>query len=219
MKKPSYNVKSRSARPVDHRPAGTACIDTSFEATLAGWDAQQDCWVFAYASLLWRPEFDASEVRRARLWGWHRALEMRSRVNRGTPECPGLVFALVAGGSCVGQALRIAHGHAEDELRRLWQREMPGGGVYTPRWLHCDTAQGPVQALAFTLARSHPSYTGVLGDAQLDAILRQAHGRYGSTLDYLLRTAEQLERLGIHDRKLARAAALGRRIAAQQSKG
>jgi cation transport protein ChaC len=184
-----------------------------FESTLAGWDRRDDCWVFGYASLLWRPEFDASEVRRARLWGWHRALEMRSRVNRGTPDVPGLVFALVPGGSCTGHALRIPKQRAEAELVQLWQREMPGGGVYTPRWLRCDTPHGPVQALTFTLARHHPNYTGPLDDPALDAILRRARGRFGSTLDYLLQTADQLERLGIRDRKLQRIAALGRRIA------
>ena len=68
--------------------------------------------MFGYASLIWRPEFDAVEQRPARVHGWHRALEMRSRINRGTPECPGLVFALVAGGSCRGMAYRIARERA-----------------------------------------------------------------------------------------------------------
>lgn len=188
--------------------------DPVYQATLAGWDRGQDCWVFAYASLLWRPEFDAAEVRRARLWGWHRALEMRSRVNRGSPQQPGLVFALVAGGSCVGHALRLPRDRAELELQRLWQREMPGGGIYQPRWLRCDTAEGLVKALAFTLARDHPNYTGRLSDEQVCTILHCASGRYGSTLDYLLQTAEQLDRLGIRDRKLERIAALGRQVAA-----
>lgn len=188
--------------------------DPVYQATLAGWDRREDCWVFAYASLLWRPEFDAAEVRRARLWGWHRALEMRSRVNRGNPQQPGLVFALVGGGSCVGHVLRLPRDRAEQELQRLWQREMPGGGIYRPRWLRCDTAEGEVRALTFTLARDHPNYTGRLSDDQVRTILHTASGRYGSTLDYLLQTAEQLDRLGIRDRKLERIAALGRQVAA-----
>ncbi|MBK6852506.1 MAG: gamma-glutamylcyclotransferase [Burkholderiales bacterium] len=188
--------------------------DPVYQATLAGWDRSEDCWVFAYASLLWRPEFDAAEVRRARLWGWHRALEMRSRVNRGNPQQPGLVFALVGGGSCVGHVLRLPRDRAEQELQRLWHREMPGGGIYQPRWLRCDTGGGQVRALTFTLARDHPNYTGRLSDDQVRTILHTASGRYGSTLDYLLQTAEQLERLGIRDRKLERITALGRQVAA-----
>ena len=58
----------------------------------------RDLWVFAYASLVWRPEFHAAETRPARVHGFHRCLQMWSRVNRGTPEEPGLVFALLPGG-------------------------------------------------------------------------------------------------------------------------
>ena len=39
-----------------------------------------------------RPEFDAVEHRHALVHGWHRALRMRSRVNRGTPDQPGLAW-------------------------------------------------------------------------------------------------------------------------------
>ena len=52
------------------------------------WGGQRDLWVFGYASLIWRPEFDAAEHRRASVHGWHRAFRMRSRVNRGSPEQP-----------------------------------------------------------------------------------------------------------------------------------
>ncbi len=63
-----------------------------------------DLWVFGYASLIWRPDFEYSERHPTRVHGWHRALAMWSRVNRGTPEQPGLVFALLPGGSCRGVA-------------------------------------------------------------------------------------------------------------------
>ena len=66
------------------------------------WGGQSDLWVFAYASLIWRPDFAVAEQRLARVHGWHRALQMWSRVNRGTPAYPGLVFALLSGGSCQG---------------------------------------------------------------------------------------------------------------------
>ena len=54
------------------------------------WHGHAERWVFGYASLIWRPEFDAAEHRTALVHGWHRALRLRSRVNRGTPELPGL---------------------------------------------------------------------------------------------------------------------------------
>jgi len=173
------------------------------------WGGGQDLWVFGYASLIWRPEFDADEQRPATVHGWHRALEMRSRVNRGTPECPGLVFALVAGGSCRGMAYRIDKRRADTELERLWAREMPTG-VYDPKWLPCRTPQGPVQALAFTLSRRSPAHTGRLSDAQMLSVLKDAVGRFGSTRDYLLETASSLRGCGIRDRDIERLVALAR---------
>ncbi len=178
--------------------------------TLKAWGGDGDAWVFGYASLIWRPEFEAAETRPAHVHGWHRALEMRSRVNRGTPDCPGLVFALVRGGSCRGMAYRIQAERVPQEFERLWQREMPTG-VYDPRWLSCRTAHGPVRALAFTLSRQSPAHTGPISDAQMVEILRTANGRFGSTLDYLLHTERSLRSCGIHDRDVTRIVALARR--------
>jgi len=178
----------------------------------AQWGGEQDLWVFGYASLIWRPEFEAAEQRPAQVHGWHRALEMRSRVNRGTPECPGLVFALVPGGSCRGMVYRIERERVEHELPRLWAREMPTG-VYDAKWLPCRTPQGPVSALGFTLSRSSPNYTGALSEEHLVSVLRSACGRYGTTLDYLLQTAGSLQQCGIRDRGIERLVALVRRHA------
>ena len=180
------------------------------ELTLERWRADEDLWVFGYASLIWRPEFHADEHRPARVHGYHRALRMRSRVNRGTPERPGLVFALLAGGSCRGVVYRIARERSLDELQRLWAREMVTG-VYDPKWLRCRTPQGDVQALAFTLHRTSPSYTGHLSDEELLHVLQSAQGRYGTTLDYLLQTAHCLRERGMCDREIERMVTLARR--------
>jgi cation transport protein ChaC len=173
------------------------------------WGGQSPLWIFGYASLIWRPEFDAVEQRVAVVHGWHRALEMSSRVNRGTPRRPGLVFALVSGGSCRGMVYRVDPVRAEEELDRLWSREMPTG-VYDPRWLPCRTPQGPVTALAFTLSRRSPNYTGPIADPAMVGILRDACGRYGTTLAYLAETARCLARHGIRDREIERLMQLAR---------
>jgi cation transport protein ChaC len=179
---------------------------------LATWNGRGDVWVFGYASLIWRPEFEASEERPATVHGWHRALAMRSRINRGTPERPGLVFALVPGGSCRGRAFRIERSRVESELGRLWAREMPSG-VYDPKWVACRTPQGIVRGLAFTLSRHSPSHTGQLPEGELLEIFRTANGRYGSTLSYLIETAQSLRTCGIRDRDVERLVALARRHA------
>jgi len=179
------------------------------QEAIRAWGGDGDLWVFGYASLIWRPEFDSIEARPAVVHGWHRALQMRSRVNRGSPECPGLVFALVSGGSCRGMVYRIERDEVPEQMERLWRREMPTG-VYDPKWLSCRTTQGRVNALAFTLSRSSPAHTGPIGDAQMVEILRCATGRYGSTLDYLLETANSLRGCGIRDTDVERLVCLAR---------
>ena len=166
-----------------------------------------DLWVFGYASLIWRPEFEFEEHRPAHLRGYHRALKMWSRVNRGTPECPGLVFALLSGGSCKGIVYRVPKARAAQALELLWEREMPTG-VYDPQLLACETAGGTVKALTFTLSRKSPNFTGQLEVPTYRQIFAQSHGRFGSTLDYARQTFECLQKVGIHDKELGRLLAL-----------
>jgi len=177
--------------------------------TVAEWGGEQDLWVFGYASLIWRPEFAFEEHLPASVHGWHRALRMRSRVNRGTPERPGLVFALVPGGSCRGVIYRIGRERAAQELERLWQREMPTG-VYDPRFLPCRTSRGTFAALAFTLSRRSPAYVGTMSDEDLVQVLRAASGRYGTTLQYLVETDRCLRERGVRDREIERLVRLAR---------
>ena len=122
--------------------------------TLDGWGKQGDVWIFGYASLIWRPEFDAVEERPAMVHGWHRALAMRSRVNRGTPECPGLVFALVPGrlvpwprlshraGSGRGRAAAPVAPRDADRRLRPQVARLPDAAGRRPRpRLHAQPAQ------------------------------------------------------------------------------
>jgi glutathione-specific gamma-glutamylcyclotransferase len=174
------------------------------------WGGHEDLWVFAYGSLIWKPDFDYQERRPALVRGWHRALKMWSRINRGTPERPGLVFGMLSGGSCRGMVFRIDRHHGRDILARLWDREMKLA-VYDPRWLTCHTPQGPVTALAFTLSRRSPSHTGTLSEDEYRAIFEQAQGIYGTTLDYVHNTFEALRRHDIRDRAIERLLHLIRR--------
>jgi cation transport protein ChaC len=110
---------------------------------------------------------------------------------------------LLTGGSCKGMAYRVPRALAANALELLWEREMPTG-VYDPKWLACQTPQGPVQALAFTLSRRSPNYTGRLDDPSYHHIFSHSVGRFGSTLDYARQTYECLVRVGIQDQELAR---------------
>ena len=171
------------------------------EKALAEWGGHDDLWIFGYGSLIWRPDFDYAERRPALVHGWHRALKMWSRINRGTPERPGLVFGLLSGGCCRGVVFRVPREHGRATLSGLWSREM-ALAVYDPRWLVAHTPQGPVRSLAFTLSRKSPSHTGELSEEEYRAIFALACGIYGTTHDYAHRTLEELRRHNIRDRNL-----------------
>lgn len=174
----------------------------SMEEALGHCKPGDDVWVFGYGSLIWRPDFDFVERRVATLRGYHRALCLWSRVNRGTPECPGLVFGLDRGGACSGVAYRLTASQVPDFFPGLWEREM-STGAYLPRWLTCTTPEGNVRALAFVMDRRAPSYISALPRAELLAIVRRASGKFGPCTDYVVQTDAALRDAGIHDRQLA----------------
>jgi cation transport protein ChaC len=173
------------------------------ETVTREWGGHSDLWIFGYASLIWRPESEFAEERFATTYGYHRALKMWSRVNRGTPQCPGLVFGLLAGGSCRGMVFRIPKANVAAALPALWDREMPNG-VYDPKWLRCQTALGDIRALAFTLSKRSPNHTGVLQEDTYRQIFSSSRGRYGTTLEYAQLTYDKLFALGIQDRALGK---------------
>jgi len=175
------------------------------------WDREHGLMLFAYGSLMWNPGFVPAQTLVAKVRGYHRALRLRSLVNRGSAEQPGLVMTLLSGGSCRGLLYRVDPRDSEATLHRLWLREMVVG-TYVPRWLecHCPDGPGPRKALAFTLSRRSPGWVGDLSDDRLLHILRHARGRYGTTLDYLQRAVACLREHGIHDRALERQLALAR---------
>ncbi|WP_286799045.1 gamma-glutamylcyclotransferase [Pandoraea sp. 64-18] len=171
----------------------------SLDTALAHWDGREDLWIFAYGSLIWNPGLPVEESLHARVFGYHRGLYLWSRVNRGTPEQPGLVLALDRGGSCAGVALRLSAARARAELETLWYREMAMGS-YRPAWLNCALADGrSAPALAFVMRRDVKSYAGRLPDDIIRKVFDQAQGRYGTTHDYVARTVKALRDAGMPD--------------------
>jgi cation transport protein ChaC len=178
-------------------------VTASLDHTLRQWDQHSDLWVFAYGSLLWKPEFDADEIRKARIYGHHRSLCLLSTFNRGTLAQPGLVLALDTGGSCDGLALRVKAHRVREAFTKLWRREMVRGS-YIPQWVKARTQAGPKQAIAFVMNRRLVTYAGSLPDATIAQVLRSASGKCGTSADYLQRTVIALRQHGLRDQKLAR---------------
>ncbi|MFV3413848.1 gamma-glutamylcyclotransferase [Pseudomonas nitroreducens] len=159
-------------------------------------------WLFAYGSLIWRPEFPVAEARRARVHGYHRGLYLWSLTHRGTPEAPGLVLGLDRGGSCAGFAFRLPDENLDANLYALWEREMPYAS-YRPEWLNCRLDDGTrVRALGFVLERHLPSYAGSLPDNIVEHVLASAQGHFGTTRDYVEQTAKALREYAMPDLNL-----------------
>ncbi len=164
--------------------------------------------MFAYGSLMWRPDFEHEEARPARLAGYHRAMCILSNIYRGTDERPGLVLGLDRGGSCLGRAFRVAAGQAEAVRAKLYERELVTG-VYFPRMLPVRLDDGRrVAALAFVADRRHVQYFPAGDPARAAALIRQGIGKAGTARDYLACTVEHLTALGIADGALHRLLAL-----------
>jgi cation transport protein ChaC len=146
----------------------------------------------------------------ATVHGYHRSFCLWSRINRGTPEKPGLVLGLDRGGRCNGIVYRIPERVAEDELRLLWRREMLLGS-YSPRWTVVTHGPRTFRALAFVVNRDRSGYAGRLPAEQVVERLVHARGTIGTGLDYLRRTIDGLAAAGIRDPHLVNLDALARR--------
>jgi cation transport protein ChaC len=163
-----------------------------------------DLWVFAYGSLMWRPDFPFLERRPGRLIGAHRALCVFSHVHRGTPEKPGLVLGLDRGGACRGIAYRVSSENRTQTIAYLREREqttMVYREVTRAVWLQGSPAQR-VSALCYVADRGHPQYAGRLSIDEQLRYIRQGHGRSGANPEYVIATVRALEAFGCRDETL-----------------
>jgi glutathione-specific gamma-glutamylcyclotransferase len=170
--------------------------------------SDDDLWVFAYGSLMWRPGFAFVERVPARLNGLHRALCVYSFVHRGTPEKPGLVLGLDLGGACRGIAYRVAAALRDDTIAYLRAREqvtMVYRESFRPVVLD-GPGQRRVRALAYVVDRSHAQYAGRLDHERALHLVRQGHGQSGPNRDYVLATVREIESQGFRDSGLHRLA-------------
>ncbi|GJD48439.1 Glutathione-specific gamma-glutamylcyclotransferase [Methylobacterium crusticola] len=193
--------------PVADDAGGMALLDEAetdarLDAALAAGPGDPGVlWLFAYGSLMWRPDFAFAERRTATVRGWHRRFCLWQRRFRGTPERPGVMLALDRGGQCRGIAYRLAGDDLRAVVRPVWRREMRGRG-YAARWLVAAAPEGAVPALAFVADRAGPRYAGRLPDAQIAERIALACGHLGPSAEYLLNTVAACEALGIRDRHL-----------------
>jgi cation transport protein ChaC len=179
-------------------------LEASLEKVLSE-HAADDLWVFGYGSLMWNPEFDWDQRHVGAVYGYHRSFGLWSRINRGTPDQPGLVVTLERGGSCRGLAYRLRPDHSRDQLSALWRREMTMGS-YLPRWLDIRAGDHKLVALAFVVNRCCTGYAGKLPMDTMVHHIATARGKYGTSAEYLFRTEQALREHGIRDARVQRLA-------------
>jgi cation transport protein ChaC len=166
-----------------------------------------DFWVFGYGSLMWNPGFPFEERQQARLYGYRRSLCIRSNVYRGTDENPGLVLGLERGGSCQGVAFRVANANREPVIAYLRERELVSN-VYKERIIAVGLADGRRKmAMTYVADPGHSQYIGDLPMDEAARIVRNASGRSGPNVDYVVNTVQHLQEMGICDALLERVAA------------
>jgi cation transport protein ChaC len=156
-----------------------------------------DLWVFAYGSLMWDPAIQIVEIRRATLKGFHRRFCLKIEIGRGSKEAPALMAGLDIGGECHGLAFRIPANAVNQETEILWMREMIGH-AYRPLFQTAHTPQGTIEALAFVMDRSSPTFADLSGAEAADIIAR-GRGVLGTNLEYFQNLAEHVALLGIED--------------------
>jgi cation transport protein ChaC len=169
-----------------------------------------DFWVFAYGSLMWRPNFVYEEKSHALLQGAHRALCVYSVVHRGVHSAPGLVLGLDKGGRCEGIVFRVPKHLVQDTRLYLRRRENMTNtydAVKKPVKL-LDASGRTVSALCFLVNRHHPQYAGDLPLEMQAYLVRRSTGASGANIDYVINTVEHLRELGVHDGRLEHLMAL-----------
>jgi cation transport protein ChaC len=165
--------------------------------------------LFAYGSLIWKPEIPHTAEAEARAHGWHRSFCLRQVRYRGSPDFPGLMMALDRGGSCRGMLYTLPDEDVPGQLNRLFRREFTVKPITNmPRWIWVDVAGQRQPALAFVMNRASSNYAGRLPPEAVADVLARACGHVGSGAEYLYNTVSHLQAKGIHDAGLWRLQAL-----------
>ncbi len=164
--------------------------------------AKPSLYIFAYGSLIFRPDFPYAERVAACVRGFRRRFGLWSPFYRGSMERPGLVLGLDCGGCCLGVVYKLLHSPSRGEpyktLQKLWRREM-FTDAYEPRLLRAYDKSGKVLSpcLGFVLDRTSSQYAGDVDERTCLHAISVARGTRGSNLEYLLETQQGLSKVSM----------------------
>jgi cation transport protein ChaC len=158
-------------------------------------------WIFAYGSLIFRPDFSYVERRRAFVHGFARRFWQGSPDHRGVPEAPGRVVTLLRmeGALCGGCAYRLDPRDAEATLARLDHRERAGfDRVLLPLAAAPDGAPF-ADGITYVAAPHNPHFLGPLDEPAIARHVRVSRGPSGPNVDYVRELHAALRALDVDD--------------------
>ena len=163
-------------------------------------------WVFAYGSLIWRPDFEHIEHRTCRAFGWRQSFCLDIVRWRATPQQPGLMMCMDYGGSCHGVAFRLPDGNDREQMccgscaaKRATRRTCPRSAGSTCMTANKNSVRSPSGP-----RRAHRVTNINLPIVEQAQRLARAAGHLGTSAEYLHNTIVELEEFAIHDSYLWR---------------
>lgn len=156
-------------------------------------------WVFGYGSIIWRPSFLYVDARPAQVRGWRRRFWQGSPDHRGTPFEPGRVVTLVEDHSayCWGVAFDVGDQDSQEIFGALDSRE---SGGYVRMTIDVEFADATcASAMTYYAPPENDNYLGHASITQIASQVRDCSGASGDNVEYVLRLAEALRKVGIRD--------------------
>ncbi|MDH3642883.1 MAG: gamma-glutamylcyclotransferase [Gammaproteobacteria bacterium] len=156
-------------------------------------------WLFGYGSLIWRPDIDYIDRRRARLPGWERRFWQGSHDHRGLPDDPGRVVTLIesAKAGCDGMAYLVERELVVETFEALDHREKNG---YQRVEVVLELAErAPTPGVVYIAPVNNHAFLGPAPLPEMAAQIRSSEGPSGRNIDYLLDLADALRELDADD--------------------
>lgn len=206
----SSSSSSSSPQPPLSPPPLALLQESLYQQILSvlGSDINSDIHLFAYGSLIWRPEAAFSTPRKCRALGVLRRFWMQSIDHRGTPSYPGRVCSLISSSqsessSCEGLLYTISAIDAPETLISLAEREKAGYRLERifVRLDDNDSTIDPIQAFTF-LSDPQSSFLVPTDEREIiktAQIIQVAKGPSGSNLVYFKSLYTALTSLKIED--------------------
>ena len=166
-------------------------------------NTKNDVWLFGYGSLIWNPVIKPVKKLKVKSFGYRRRYCLKTHIGRGSKNFPGLVLGLENGGSVTGEALKVNNKKIYEELELVWRREMIMG-AYVPKMITGHTKEGKINMIAFIINKNHENYIASLSEAETAYMISRAQGFLGTAIEYLDKTRESLQKLGLNDNYLER---------------